>query len=131
MESSNAVLAVALDWISEHCVVPDGFERGKPFELYDYQFDYLSNFYLVRGDAVWDSEKPALAAAFVYRRGLLIGPQKLGKGPLIAAQILLEAVGPALFAGWAVGGEVWDCRANGCGCGWVYEYKRRSMWLLS
>ena len=123
MELSNAVLAVALDWISEHCVVPDGFERGKPFELYDYQFDYLSNFYLVRGDAVWDSEKPALAAAFVYRRGLLIGPQKLGKGPLIAAQILLEAVGPALFAGWAVGGEVWDCRANGCGCGWVYEYE--------
>jgi hypothetical protein len=28
-----------------------------------------------------------------------------------------------LFAGWAVGGEVYDCRDHGCGCGFVYEYE--------
>lgn len=122
-ERDNAVLAVALDWITAHCVVPDGFERGKPFELYDYQFDYFSNFYLVRGDAEWVPENPVLGPAFVYRRGLLVGPQKLGKGPLIAAQICLEAVGPALFAGWASGSEVYDCADHGCKCGFVYEYE--------
>jgi hypothetical protein len=46
-----------------------------------------------------------------------------GKGPLSAAQIGLEGVGPALFAGWAVGGEVYDCADHGCPCGWVYEYE--------
>jgi hypothetical protein len=65
-----------------------------------------------------------LAPAFMYRRSQLVRPQKWGKGPLTAAQICLEAVGPALFAGWADGGERWDCRNVGCGCGWVYEYQR-------
>ena len=123
MSRDNAVLAVALDWITAHCVVPDGFERGKPFELYDYQFEFLSNFYLVRGNVEFDPASPVLGPAFVYRRGLLAAPQKIGKGPLIAAQICLEAVGPALFAGWANGGEVYDCREHGCRCGWVYEYE--------
>jgi hypothetical protein len=119
----DAVLAVALDWVTAHCVVPDGFERGRPFELYDYQFDYLANFYLVRGDAKWVPANPVLGPAFRYRRGLLVAPQKIGKGPLTAAQICLESVGPALFAGWAKGGEVYDCRDHGCGCGWSYEYE--------
>ena len=121
-EGSDSVLAVALDWVTAHCVVPDGFDRGRPLELYDYQFEFLSNFYLVRGDAEWIADKPVLAPAFVYRRGLLVGPQKLGKGPLTAAHICLEAVGPALFAGWAKRGEVYDCRDFGCRCGFVYEY---------
>jgi hypothetical protein len=46
-----------------------------------------------------------------------------GKGPLSAAQIALEGVGPALFAGWATGGEVYDCADHGCPCGWGYEYE--------
>lgn len=122
MARDNAVLAVALDWITAHCVVPDGFDRGRPLELYDYQFEYFSNFYLVRGEVEYDPASPILAPAFVYRRGLLVGPQKLGKGPMTAAHIALEGVGPALFAGWATGGEVYDCRDHGCGCGFVYEY---------
>ena len=122
-QRESSVLAVALDWITAHCVIPDGFERGRPLELYDYQFEFFSNFYLVRGDAEWVAEKPVLGPAFVYRRGLLVGPQKLGKGPMTAAHICLEAVGPALFAGWASGGEVYDCRDHGCLCGFVYEYE--------
>jgi hypothetical protein len=116
-------LTVALDWIEQHCVVPDGFNRGLPFRLYDYQVRYLANFYLVKGSAVWNPRDPVLGPAFVYRRGLLVGPQKIGKGPASAAHICLEGVGPALFAGWAVGGEVYDCRDHGCGCGWEYEYE--------
>ena len=123
MTRSDAVLAVALDWITAHCVVPDGFERGRPLELYDYQFEFFSNFYLVRGDVEWNPESPVLGPAFVYRRGLMVGPQKLGKGPMTAAHICLEGVGPALFAGWANGGELYDCREHGCNCGWVYEYE--------
>jgi hypothetical protein len=116
-------LDVAAEWIEEHCVVPDGFRKGARFRLYDYQLQYLGAFYLVRADAPWVPDAPVLAPAFVYRRGLLVGPQKLGKNPLIAAQICLEAVGPALFAGWASRGDVYSCRDHGCGCGWMYRYE--------
>jgi len=111
-------LGVALDWIEAHCVIPDGFSRGHEFVLYDYQVDYFSNFYLVRPDVEWMPDAPILGPAFVFRRGLLIGPQKLGKGPTTAAHVCLEGVGPALFAGWAEGGEVYLCSEHGCGCGW-------------
>lgn len=110
------------EWIRRHCVVPDGFRKGRPFRLYDYQLQYIANFYLVRGEAVWMPENPVLGPAFVYRRGLLIGPQKVGKNPLIAAQVCVEGVGPALFAGWAGPDEGYVCRDHGCRCGWEYPY---------
>lgn len=109
-------------WIERHCVVPDGFRRGRPFRPYDGQLEYLGAFYLVRGDARWVPENPVLAPAFVYRRGLLVGPQKLGKDPLMAAQVCVEGAGPALFAGWAEPGDTYNCHDHGCGCGWVYRY---------
>ncbi|MFF1633963.1 hypothetical protein [Leifsonia sp. NPDC058248] len=115
-------LGVALDWVEAHCVVPDGFNRGRDFNLYDYQLDYFSNFYLVRPDVEWNPADPVLGPAFVYRRGLLIGPQKLGKGPTTAAHICLEGVGPALFAGWAGPDDGYACSDHGCGCGWEREY---------
>lgn len=116
-------LAVALEWVEAHCVVPDRFARGQPFELYDFQFRYLAHFYLVKPTAKWVPDNPVLGPAFVYRRGLLIDAQKRGKSPLTAAHVCLEGAGPALFAGWAKGGEVYDCRGHGCGCGWRYEYE--------
>ena len=109
---------VALEWIEAHDVVPDGARRGEPFRLYDFQGQYLRNFYLVRGDA----EVGQLAPAFVHRRGILVGPQKVGKNPLIAAQVTLEAVGPALFAGFAGSDDAYRCRDHGCPCGWTYDY---------
>lgn len=115
-------LYVATDWIERHCVVPDGFRKGDPFRLYDYQLRYLAAFYLVKDDAVWNPVRPVLAPAFVYRRGLLVGPQKMGKNPLIAAQVCLEGVGPALFAGWAGKDDGYVCREHGCRCGWEYAY---------
>jgi hypothetical protein len=107
------------DWIEAHCVVPDGFRRGAPFLLYDEQLLFIDNHYELKPTA----EVGQLAPAFRYRRSLLVRPQKWGKGPLVAAQICAEGVGPVLFAGWAEGGEVYDCRAWGCGCGWVREYE--------
>lgn len=123
MSRDAAPLYVGLDWIERHCVVPDGFRKGEPFRLYQWQLVYLSEFYRVRGEAVWNAENPMLATAFTYRRGLLVGPQKLGKNPLIAAQVCLEGVGPALFAGWAGKDDGWSCREHGCRCGWEYAYQ--------
>jgi len=112
-------LLVALEWIEAHAVIPDGFERGRPFFLTREQATFLANHYDVNPDA----EYGQMATAFVHRRSQLVRSQKWGKSPLAAAMICLEAVGPALFAGWAGGGEVYDCRDHGCGCGWLYEYE--------
>lgn len=114
---------VALEWIEAHCVIPDGFRRGDRFKLYAYQAAYLRDFYTVKEEAVWRPENPDLATAFSYRRGILIGPQKVGKNPLIAAQCTLEGVGPALFAGWAGTDEGYVCAEHGCRCGWEYAYE--------
>lgn len=119
----NATLTVGLDWIEAHCVIPDGFRRGRPFLLYDFQLEYLANFYLVKGSAPWQPYDPILGPAFVYRRGLLVDPQKKGKGPLSAGHICLEGAGPALFAGWAGRDDGYACSEQGCGCGWEYEYE--------
>lgn len=116
-------LAVVPAWIERHCIVPDGFRKGQPFRLYDYQLLYLANFYLVRGSVEFDEDNPVKAPAFVHRRGLLVGPQKLGKGPNIAAQICAEAVGPALFAGWADEDDGYACADHGCRCGWEFPYE--------
>lgn len=112
-------LWVAADWITQHCVVPDGFEKGAPFDLVDWQLWSLLSFYRVRPSASLGE----LATAFHWRRGQIVLPQKAGKAPYTGAHICVEGVGPALFGGWAGGGEVWDCRDHGCGCGWIYEYQ--------
>lgn len=112
-------LLVAGDWIERHCVVPDGFDEGKPFLLVDWQALYVLNHYRVRPEA----QPGGLAPAFHFRRSQVVLPQKAGKAPITAAQICLEGVGPALFGGWATGDEAWVCQAHGCDCGWVYEYE--------
>lgn len=118
----SKVLAVALDWIEAHCVIPDGFRKGAPFELYRWQLRFLSEHYTVRHDAIWDPAHPVLGPAFVRRRSGMVGVQKLGKDPMEAAQICLEGDGPALFAGFAGVDDGWSCKDMGCGCGWEYAY---------
>jgi hypothetical protein len=121
--ADGKVLYVALDWVPRHCVVPDGFRKGHPVDLYDFQLRYLAAFYSVRPDVEWHADRPILGPAFVYRRALLVGPQKVGKSPFTAAHVCLEGVGPVLFAGWASGGEEYRCADHGCSCGWVYTYE--------
>ena len=69
--------------------------RGEPFRLTGDQWDFLLRFY-----ALDDSGR------FVHRRGgMLVRPVKQGKGPLSAAVVAAEALGPTLFAGWDPEGE--------------------------
>lgn len=110
------------DWIEAHCSVPDGFDKGRPFVPSDWQLQIILNHYRVKESARWVPERPVLAPAFVYRRSQVVAPQKTGKGPLAAAITAVEAGGPIVFGGWAEGGELFDCRDHGCGCGFVYEY---------
>ena len=116
-------------WIKRHCTVPDGFARGKPYEMADWQFWCHANRYRIRPDAtfvhpedVGPDSPPVLNQAFVYQQTLVVGPQKTGKGPYSASQVAFEAVGPSVFAGWAEGGETYRCEDNGCSCGWTYGY---------
>lgn len=46
-----------------------------------------------------------------------------GKGPAGAAWIAFEGLGPAVFAGWALGGETYRCVEQGCDCDFEYEYE--------
>lgn len=115
-------LWVALDWVEAHCVIPDGFRKGAPLRLYEYQGRFFRNHYLVKHHAIWDPARPVLGPAFVHRRSGLVGPQKIGKDPTEAAHICLEGDGPALFAGWAGKDDGWACSDHGCGCGFEYAY---------
>ncbi|MFE6851837.1 hypothetical protein ACFVDH_13735 [Streptomyces sp. NPDC057674] len=112
-------LWIVLDWIEEHCPVPDGFRAGERMELYPWQGWCTANHYRVRPDA----RVGQLAPAFHYRRSQIVAPQKTGKGPWSAALVLAEAAGPVVFDGWAKGGERYRCSDHGCGCGWWYDYR--------
>lgn len=114
-------LWIVPEWISAHCIVPDGFGylRREPFEMYDWQLWCTLNHYRVKPTA----KVGQLGPAFFYRRSQIVAPQKIGKGPWSATIVAAEAVGPVLFDGWAAGGEVYDCRDYGCNCGWSYEYE--------
>jgi hypothetical protein len=107
------------DWKEAHCTIPDGFRMGEPFVETDWQLWATVNHYRVKRSATVGQ----LAPAFHFRRSQIVLPQKAGKGPWSASDALAQASGPVLFAGWAEGGEVYDCRDFGCGCGFVYEYE--------
>lgn len=112
-------LAVVPEWIEAHCVIPDFDHQGEPFVLGDEQLLFVANHYAVKPTA----QVGQRATAFVYRRSQLVRAQKWGKSPLIGAFVCAEGVGPVLFDGFAQGGERYDCRDHGCGCGWVYVYE--------
>jgi hypothetical protein len=117
------VLWITIDWVEAHCVIPDGFSKGDSYVLADWQGWFYANHYRVKSTAQLEDAPAMGAAAFYNRRSQVVMPQKAGKGPLTASQCCLEAVGPSMFAGWALGGEVYRCRDNGCPCGWEYEYE--------
>ena len=120
MEISFPTLGILIaDWIEAHCIVPDGFDKGAEFVMYDWQLEATINFYRVKPDAT----RGQLAPAFHYRRGQIVAPQKSGKGPWTATIVAAEGLGPVVFAGWATGDEQYCCCDHGCGCGFVFEYE--------
>lgn len=99
-------------WIEHHCVVPDGDNAGDAFVPSLDHSVYLANWGKIRPGA-----KPGeRAAAFVYRIGLWVAAQKVGKSPGVAAETCLEFVGPALYDGRAVEGEMYLCPFPDCEC---------------
>lgn len=108
-----------MDWIEQHCVVPDRDDAGAPFSpVLDHRV-WLAN---------WGEVKPAakrtdLNVAFRYRTGIRVGSQKTGKSPGVASETLLDFVGPAVFDGFAGHSDAYVCEERGCPCGWVYEYE--------
>lgn len=103
-------------WVEAHCVIPDGDHLGEVYRLTDEMWKYLAWHYRLKPNATRDRWQ----SAWVYRRSQLVRPQKWGKGPLSAAIICAEAVGPVRFDGWAEGHEVATCD---CGCNWEYFYE--------
>ena len=118
MERVDVPLYVALEWVEAHCVITSG-EGVVPFRFTDEQLAFTAGHYLVAAGA----KRGMLAPAFLHRRSQLVRAQKWGKSPLQAALVCLEAAGPAVFDGWAVGGEVYACADNGCPCGWEYVFQ--------
>lgn len=117
-------------WIQRHCIIPDGFRKGRPFRMYDWQLWCAVNHYRVRpgvaqvaGFGDDPDVIPIRSAAFHNRRSQIVAPQKTGKGPWAAAITAAEAVGPVLFLGWAKEGDEYVCADHGCGCGWRYQYR--------
>jgi hypothetical protein len=83
-------------WIQDHCVIPDREHAGDPFILTEEQLRFLVFHYAVDVETErWRFE----------RGSQLMRPKKWGKGPLMAALICAEAVGPVVFDGWDVQGE--------------------------
>ena len=109
-----------VDWIEAHCRVPGGVYEGEPLVFNGWQLYCSANHHRIKPDAEVDPRR--LLAPFHYRRSVIVGPQKCGKSPWGAGELLCDAVGPSLFAGWATGGERYRCSDHGCGCGWEYEY---------
>ena len=74
-------------WIKQHCRVPDGFLRGKPFELADWQFWCTANRYRVRPDVEFippdevGPDSPAvLNQAFHFQQTLIVAPADNTRG---------------------------------------------------
>lgn len=109
---------VVADWVAAHCIVPDGFRKGEPFDMYLWQLWCTVNHYRVRPDA----SVGQLAPAFHNRRSQVVGPQKTGKGPWAASLICAEAVGPTVFDGFAGVDDGFVCADWGCRCGWERPY---------
>lgn len=128
---SFPTLWVVPAWIERHCLIPDGFRRGRRFRMYDWQLWCTANHYRIRPDAVQDPDFldgdpdaiPVRSEAFYHRRSQAMAPQKIGKGPWSACLVCAEAVGPVLFYDWAGDNDAYVCADEGCSCGWVYRYR--------
>jgi hypothetical protein len=114
---------LAADWIEAHCSVPSGHDLGLPLVHDGWQLWCSVNHYRVKRGIEFNPTRPLLGPAFHYRRSVVVGPQKNGKSPWAASVLLFEAVGPCIFAGWSVGGEVYRCSEHGCDCGFEFAYE--------
>lgn len=92
---------VAIEWIEENCIIPDGPRVGEPYLLTQEMQWHLLKAYQLHPDAAQDDG----ADAFVHAGSMLVRPQKWGKDPFMATRCLFHALGYPLFAGWDAAGE--------------------------
>jgi len=90
-------------WIERNCVIPDGDQQGELFLLTEEMWRFLVRYYRLHPNVEFDERRPS--APFANRGGLLMRPQKWGKGPFAAAICLAEGFGPVRFGGWDRQGE--------------------------
>ncbi len=96
------------DWIEAHCIVPDGFKKGLPYVMADWQLWCTLNHYRVRPGARWDPDKPRVSTNFHYRRSQVVAPQKA----LALDTPIATSTGWSTMADLAVGDEVFDRYGN-------------------
>lgn len=98
-------------WIRRHCRVPQGFTRGKPYRMADWQFWCHAHRYQIRPDAVFvhpedvGPDTPGvLSQAFVYQQTMVVGPQKA----LALETPIATPTGWSTMGDLGVGDEVFD-----------------------
>jgi hypothetical protein len=110
--SRKRALKVGLFWIEQHVVHGPGDVQGDPLQLGPEFGGFVVDCYALGADG-----------RRLYDSGFFSRPKGCNKSGLAAALVLLEAVGPARFDGWAEAGDVYRCSDHGCDCGWEYEYE--------
>lgn len=92
---------VALDWIEDNLLIPDGPRMGQPFRFYDEQAEHLLNRYRLDPNATEEDANEA----YTWSGSMWVRGQKWGKDPAMAAIDLFHAFGPCDFAGWDADGN--------------------------
>lgn len=97
---------LALDWIYDYLIVPDGPAAGDRLTFTNEQAEFVKKLYEVdpkfSGDPI---RGRALRNGRLIRRAVLSRPKGWGKSPLVAALCLFEALGPAVLDGWDDDGQ--------------------------
>lgn len=93
------------EWIEEHCIIPDGPQRGAPYELTREMWQHLLQVYRLRPRAKVHPKYPRPVDGLVHYGAQLRRPQKWGKDPFHAAKAIAHALGPVQFDGWDADGE--------------------------
>lgn len=93
------------EWIEEHCIIPDGPQRGEPYLLTREMWHHLLHVYRLKARAKVHPKYPRPVDGFVYYGAQLRRPQKWGKDPFHAAKAIAHALGPVQFDGWDADGE--------------------------
>lgn len=97
---------LALEWIEENLVVPDGASAGEPLTFTPEQALFVLRLYEVDPTFVGPPiVGRTLQNARLIRRAVLSRPKGWGKSPLVAALCLFEALGPAVLDGWDADGQ--------------------------
>ena len=97
---------LALDWIEDFLIVPDGPSAGEPLTFTREQAEFVLKLYEV--DPLFEGPPivgRSLNNGRLIRRAVLSRPKGWGKSPLVAALCMFEALGPAVLDGWDADGQ--------------------------